>query len=85
MGIGATEMVVILVVLILFIRPEDIPKTVRMLGKFYAQFMDMYRSFMREMNAIASIEEEMDLEAMAKPTPKETTPAPENTTPNTKA
>ena len=34
-SIGITEMVIILVVILVFIRPEDLPKFLRTIGKFY--------------------------------------------------
>ena len=45
-GIGFSEIVVILLVMIIFIRPEDLPKTLRSLGRLYGKLRLIYKEIM---------------------------------------
>ena len=45
-GIGFSEIVVILLVMIIFIRPEDLPKTLRSLGRLYGKLKLIYKEIM---------------------------------------
>ena len=63
-GIGFAEVVVILLVMIIFIRPEDLPKTLRTMGRFYGKFKSMYKEvvdtkdqIMREIDEVTSFDE----------------------------
>lgn len=41
-GIGISELLVILCLIIVFVRPRDLPKLFRRLGRMYAQAKDFY-------------------------------------------
>ena len=41
-GIGVSELLVIMVVLIIFVRPEDLPKVMRSIGKTYGKIKKFY-------------------------------------------
>jgi Sec-independent protein translocase protein TatA len=41
-GIGFTEIIVIVIVLLVFMKPEDLPSTVRMIGKLYGKWQRLY-------------------------------------------
>lgn len=41
-GIGLSELLVILCVIIIFVRPRDLPKLFRRLGRMYAQLRSFY-------------------------------------------
>ena len=42
-GIGLSEMIVICCVIVIFVRPKDLPKIFRRLGKSYARLRNYYR------------------------------------------
>ena len=55
-NIGPMEWLVILVVIVIFIKPEDLPKLVRQIGKAYGSFSRM----MNEINAtIADLDQDI--------------------------
>jgi sec-independent protein translocase protein TatB len=63
-GIGFSEIVVILLVMIIFIRPDDLPKTLRALGKIYGKLKSMYDEvmdtkdqIMKEIDEAANLDE----------------------------
>jgi Tat protein translocase TatB subunit len=67
-GIGFSELVVIVLVLIVFVRPDDLPAIVRKLARIYAELRRAYREalavkdeFMREIDRV-SLEERKDPE-----------------------
>lgn len=41
-GIGASELLVILCVAVVFVRPKDLPKLMRRLGRLYARAKEAY-------------------------------------------
>lgn len=49
-GLGMMEIMVIFLAAFLVLKPEDLPKFFRGLGRVYAYFREMYRAFMREIN-----------------------------------
>ncbi|HET7838230.1 MAG TPA: hypothetical protein VFL04_00625 [Rectinemataceae bacterium] len=64
MGIGFSELVVILLVVLVFIRPEDLPAFFRKLGRIYAELKKGYDEltavkdeFIREVEAAAKVED----------------------------
>jgi len=63
-GISLPEVILILVVIIIFVRPEDLPKFLRSAGRFYGKAKRMYKEIIgitnqvvKEMNSIASLDE----------------------------
>jgi len=61
-GIGLSELLVVLVILVIFIRPADMPKVVRFIGKIWAKFylyFSMFKREFRKMETEIGIEEEM--------------------------
>jgi len=51
-GLSGSEILVIFVILILFVRPEDLPTIVHHLGKIYGQVMRMYYTFLDEIKSL---------------------------------
>ena len=75
-GISLPEVILILVVIIIFVRPEDLPRFLRSAGRLYGKARRMYKEIIgitnqvvKEMNSIASLE---DLSESG--TPKKRTP-----------
>lgn len=61
-GIGISEILVMLVILVIFVRPADMPKVVRFIGKVWAKFYLYFSMFKREFRKIENdigIDEEM--------------------------
>jgi sec-independent protein translocase protein TatB len=63
-GIGFSEIVIIALVVIVFVRPDDLPAFIRKAGKFYGQAKKTYGEivsfkdeFMREMDVAAALKE----------------------------
>ena len=63
-GIGFSELAVIAIVLLVMIRPEDLPAFFRKLGRLYAQAKKAYAEvasmkddFLREMDVAAAVQE----------------------------
>ena len=63
-GISLPEIILILVVVIIFVRPEDLPKFLRSAGRFYGKAKRMYKEIIgitnqvvKEMNSIASMDD----------------------------
>lgn len=50
-GLSGTEIIIIAVIAIVFIKPEDLPKIIRQLGQAYGNFRRMYYSFLDEINS----------------------------------
>ncbi len=48
-GIDIFELVLIAIVFIIFVRPEDIPTLFKNLGRVYRSLQQMYHSFLDEM------------------------------------
>jgi sec-independent protein translocase protein TatB len=42
-GIGPSEIILVVIVLIIFIRPEDLPKFLRSAGKVYGEIKKAYK------------------------------------------
>lgn len=88
-GIGLSEIVVLVFIAILLIRPEDLPTFFRKAGRFYAKVKNAYKEvaavkddFLREMEVGAALNES----AQSAPKPAETgtktdSAAPANTEP----
>jgi len=77
-GISLPEILLILVVVIIFVRPEDLPRFLRSAGRFYGKAKRMYKEIigvtnqvMKEMNSIAATDESPE-----STTPKNHTPPP---------
>ena len=51
-GIGFGEILIILLIIIIFIRPEDLPKFLRSAGKLYGQLKRMYNEVMETKDKI---------------------------------
>ena len=45
-GIGFSELLVIMCIAVLLVRPKDLPKVFRMLGKLFGQVKSMYAEIM---------------------------------------
>ncbi|MDC7225163.1 MAG: hypothetical protein PQJ61_00200 [Spirochaetales bacterium] len=61
-GIGFSEILIILVIFLIFVRPSDMPKVVRTIGKIWAKFylyFSMFKREMRNMEKEIGIEDEM--------------------------
>lgn len=61
-GIGLSEILVVAVIIIIFIRPADMPRIVRFIGKTWAKFYMYFSIFKREVRKMETdigIEEEM--------------------------
>ena len=63
-GIGFSEIVIIALVVIVFVRPADLPAFVRKLGRLYGQAKRAYNEiisvkdeFIREMDIVAALKE----------------------------
>ena len=54
--LGFSESMMVLVVLILFVKPEDLPKLMNTLGRWYGQVRRMYYSVMDELQSLSEIE-----------------------------
>ena len=77
-GIGFGEIVVIFVILIIFIRPDDLPKFLRTAGKLYGKVKKMYNEIMKVKDKII---EEIDETATMDEAPSTTSKSPSKTIP----
>lgn len=50
MSIGWLEMVIVLFAALVFLKPEEIPRFFRMLGRIYGQAFGIYQQVMRQIN-----------------------------------
>jgi Sec-independent protein translocase protein TatA len=63
-GINFLEFVVILCVVVIFIRPRDLPRFFRNIGKVYAQLKDAYKQLARTRDEVLQdLKSEIDSEA----------------------
>lgn len=51
MGIGWMELMILIIALLVFLKPEELPRFFRSLGKIYSQIFGTYRQVVREINA----------------------------------
>ena len=49
-GIGGFELILIFIVLVVVVRPEDLPNVLRKLGEWYGQLQRMYYALLDEIN-----------------------------------
>jgi Sec-independent protein translocase protein TatA len=49
-GIGGLELVLIFVVLVVVVRPEDLPAVLRKLGEWYGELQRVYYAILDELN-----------------------------------
>ena len=63
-GIGFSEIVLICLVMIIFIRPSDLPKALRTAGRYFGKIKKMYNELIlvkdrivKEMDEVANMEE----------------------------
>ncbi len=49
-GVGLSEIFLVFLVLILFVKPEDLPGMIRKIGEFYAQIQRMYYAVLDELD-----------------------------------
>jgi sec-independent protein translocase protein TatB len=75
-GIGFSELVLIGLILIIFIKPEDLPKFFRTLGKLYGQMKKAYDDvvsakdkILKEIDEAATLEEKAGGNTAAAPAP----------------
>jgi Sec-independent protein translocase protein TatA len=54
-GLSVGEILLLIVVMVVFIKPEDLPAIVRQLGRMYGQLMQIYRTFMDEINSFGDL------------------------------
>jgi len=71
-GIGWSELVVVFCIAIIFIRPKDLPKVFRKVGKLYGQVKKIYAEitatkdqFVKDIEAAAALEEKKEAERPA--------------------
>ncbi len=53
-GIGFFEILIIVFLILIFIKPEELPNFVRKAGKIYSQIKNAYYSFLRMLNSYSS-------------------------------
>jgi Sec-independent protein translocase protein TatA len=64
LGVNFLEFVVILCVVVIFVRPRDLPKFFRNIGKVYAQLKDAYKQLARTRDEVLQdFKSEIDSEA----------------------
>lgn len=51
MGIGWMELMILIIALLVFLKPEELPRFFRSLGRIYSQIFGTYRQVVREINA----------------------------------
>jgi len=56
MGIGFSEIIVIILVAIVLIRPEDLPAVFRQIGRIWGQFQKISRDFERSVRDFSKTE-----------------------------
>ena len=62
-GIGFGEILVVLLAAIVFIRPEDLPKFLRSVGRLYGQIKRMYNALIQSKDKILKeIDEDISLD-----------------------
>ena len=62
-GIGAGEILIVLLIAIVFIRPDDLPKFLRSAGRLYGQIKKMYNEVIKTKDKIIKeIDEETNLD-----------------------
>ncbi len=73
-GIGFSELAIIALILVVFIRPDDLPAFFRKMGKIYGQVKRAYAEitnvkdqFLREMDVAAAVKEADEKASPAKP------------------
>ncbi len=54
-NLGGTEIFVILVIAVLLVRPGDVPKISRKIGRFLGMLRDLKDGFYREMNSMTNL------------------------------
>ncbi len=54
-GLSGNELFVILLIIILVVKPEDLPALIRQIGKIYGQIMRIYYSILDEINSFDDI------------------------------
>ncbi len=88
-GIGFFEILIIIFIILIFIKPQDLPSFIRRIGKIYSQVRNGYNSFLRMLNSYQdemkdmvqlNLEEEND----EKPSPKKISKITKKTTKTTK-
>ncbi len=50
-GIGFFEIILIIFVVLIFIKPKDLPNFIRSIGRFYSQIRNAYLSVLRAINS----------------------------------
>jgi sec-independent protein translocase protein TatB len=51
-GISGNEILIILLIAILVVKPEDLPRLIRQIGRIYGQIMRVYYSLLDEINSM---------------------------------
>ena len=51
-GIGFGEILIVLIVIIIFVRPDDLPKFLYSAGRFYGKVKKMYKEIMEVKDSI---------------------------------
>ena len=76
-GISLPEVILILIVVIVFVRPEDLPKFLRSAGRLYGKAKRMYKEVIgvtnqvvKEINSIAELDEPPAAKTPEKHTPQ---------------
>ena len=58
-GISLTEIAIIVFITLLIIKPQDLPKLFRFLGRSFHYFDSLKNSFLRECNSLNALEEDV--------------------------
>jgi Sec-independent protein translocase protein TatA len=65
-GINFSEFLVILCIVVIFVRPKDLPKFFHSIGKIYGQIRETYKHFCNtKEELLQDLKSEIDLEEMA--------------------
>ncbi|HWR11016.1 MAG TPA: hypothetical protein VN445_04305 [Rectinemataceae bacterium] len=85
-GIGFSEIAIIVLLVIIVIRPDDMPAFFRKLGRLYAQAKKIFKEvtavkddFMRQMDIAAALQDEEKPKEVHKPETETTGAKPEDT------
>ena len=59
-GLGLFEIIIIAVAILLFVRPEDLPKFMYRLGKFYGRLQALYNDFKNQVQRVIEVEKKKE-------------------------
>lgn len=77
-GIGFNELLVIFVVVLIFIRPQDLPKIFRALGKWYAKLKALYQELVAMKDTmVKEVKDAVEFDVTPKTEEKPSAPGPD--------